>query len=161
MNNSTTNDATPEGDARYLEGFKVGERWVSPPTVITEAEIVAYALANDPQPMHMDPVAAMNGPFGGLVASGWQIAALSMRLFIQSGGYGKTPVVGMGIEELRWKKPVRPGDTLTVEREVVEVIRSDKQRDRGTIKTRVDVRNQSDEVVMTLYTLGRVPSRPS
>jgi acyl dehydratase len=161
MKNLGTIDAAAEGEPRYLEGFQVGERWVSPPTVITEAEIVAYGLANDPQPMHTDPVAAKSGPFGGLVASGWQIAALSMRLFIQSGGYGKTPVVGLGIEELRWRKPVRPGDTLTVEREVVEVTRSETQRDRGTIKTRVNVRNQADEIVMTLYTLGRVPARPS
>ena len=153
-------DVKSEGGLRYLEDFKVGERWVSTPTVITEAEIVAYGLANDPQPMHTDPVLAKSGPFGGLVASGWQIAALSMRLFIQSGGYGKTPVVGLGIDELRWKKPVRPGDTLTVEREVVEITRSEKQSDRGTIRTRVDVRNQSGEVVMTLVTLGRVPARP-
>lgn len=151
----------PEGQVRYLEDFKVGERWVSQPTVISEAEIVAYGLANDPQPMHTDPALAKSGPFGGLVASGWQIAALSMRLFIQSGGYGKTPVVGMGIDELRWKKPVRPGDTLTVEREVVEITRSEKQPDKGTIRTRVDVRNQAGEVAMTLYTLGRVPARPN
>lgn len=160
MKNSSTID-TVDGDApRYLEGFTVGERWVSAPTRITEAEIVAYGLANDPQPMHTDPVAAISGPFGGLVASGWQIAALSMRLFVQSGGYGKTPVVGLGIEALRWSKPVRPGDTLTVEREVVEVTRSATRPDRGTIKTRVHVRNQADEIVMTLYTLGRVPARP-
>ena len=145
---------------RYLEDFQVGERWVSAPTVLSEAEIIAYGLANDPQPMHTDPEAARSGPFGGLVASGWQVAALSMRLFIQSGGYGKTPVVGLGIEELRWLKPVRPGDTLTVEREVVEVTRSEKQPGKGTIRTRVNVRNQAGEVAMTLYTLGRVPARP-
>lgn len=161
MTDSNGTDAKAAGGLRYLEDFKVGERWASAPTVITEAEIVAYGLANDPQPMHTDPVLARSGPFGGLVASGWQIAALSMRLFIQSGGYGKTPVVGLGIEELRWLKPVRPGDTLTVEREVVEVSRSDKQPDRGTIRTRVNVRNQSGEVAMTLTTLGRVPARPN
>ena len=160
MKNSNGSDAKAGDELRYLEDFKVGERWVSAPTAITQAEIVAYGLANDPQPMHTDPELAKSGPFGGLVASGWQIAALSMRVFIQSGGYGKTPVVGLGIEELRWRKPVRPGDTLTVEREVVEIIRSETQSDRGTLRTRVNVRNQSDEVVMTLVTLGRVPARP-
>jgi acyl dehydratase len=145
--------------ARYLEDFQVGERWVSAPTQITEAEIVAYGLANDPQPMHTDPEWAKSGPFGGLIASGWQIAALSMRLFVQSGGYGKTPVIGMGIDELRWRKPVRSGDVLTVEREIVEVMLSTTHADRGTIRTRVSVRNQSGDVVMTLFTLGRVPAR--
>ena len=161
MKDSNRTDAKAEGAPRYLEDFQVGERWVSAPTVLSEGEIVAYGLANDPQPMHTDPELAKSGPFGGLVASGWQIAALSMRLFIQSGGYGKTPVVGLGIEELRWRKPVRPGDALTVEREVVEVARSETQPDRGTIRTRVSVRNQSGEVVMTLVTLGRVPARPN
>lgn len=156
---SSTTDANGSTEARYLESFSVGDRWVSKPTVLTEAEMIAYGIANDPQPMHTDPEAAQAGPFGGLVASGWQIAALSMRVFVQSGGYGKTPVVGMGIDELRWRKPVRPGDTLVVEREVVEVTRSESRPDRGMIRTRVNVRNQDDEIVMTLYTLGRVPAR--
>ena len=146
-------------NARYLEDFQVGERWVSAPTLITETEIVAYGLANDPQPMHTDPEWARTGPFGGLIASGWQIAALSMRLFVQSGGYGKTPVIGMGIDELRWRKPVRAGDVLTVEREIVDVMLSTTHADRGTIRTRVSVRNQSGDLVMTLFTLGRVPAR--
>ena len=161
MTNPNPTAANAGGELRYLEDFRVGERWVSAPAVLSEAEIIAYGLANDPQPMHTDPVAARSGPFGGLVASGWQVAALSMRLFIQSGGYGKTPVVGLGIEELRWKKPVRPGDTLTVEREVVEVTRNATRNDSGTIRTRVNMRNQNDEIVMTLYTLGRVPTRPA
>lgn len=158
MSITKTTDAA-SGAPRYLEGFRVGEKWISSPTVVTEAEIVAFAMANDPQPMHVDAAAAAAGPFDGLVASGWQIAALSMRVFIQSGGYGKTPVVGLGIDELRWRKPVRPGDALTVEREVVEVTRSNSRPDRGTIRTRVTVHNQDHEVVMTLYTLGRVPAQ--
>ncbi len=144
---------------RYLEDFQVGERWTSAPTVITEDEIIAFGRANDPQPMHTDPEAAKSGPFGGLVASGWQVAALSMRLFVQAGGYGRTPVVGLGIEELRWRQAVRPGDTLTVEREVVAVTRA-ASGDKGTIRTQVRMRNQAGEVVMSLHTLGRVPARP-
>ncbi|HEY4370424.1 MAG TPA: MaoC family dehydratase [Burkholderiales bacterium] len=161
MNSANANEVQAAGTVRYLEDFKVGERWLSAPTQISEAEIVAYGLANDPQPMHTDPAAAKEGLFGGLIASGWQIAALSMRLFIQAGGYGKTPVVGLGIDGLRWLKPVRPGDTLTVEREVVEITRSEKQPDKGTIRTCVNVRNQAGDVVMTLFTLGRVHARPS
>lgn len=160
---TTTDSIAPRAETdtppRYLEDFQVGERWTSAPTVISEAEIIAFALANDPQPMHTDPEAARNGPFGGLVASGWQIAALSMRLFVQAGGYGRTPVVGMGIDELRWRKAVRPGDTLTVAREVIDIVRAESG-DKGTLHTRVDVRNQFDEIVMSLRTLGRVPARP-
>jgi acyl dehydratase len=84
---------------------------------------------------------------------------LSMRLFIQSGGYGATPVVGMGVDELRWLKPVKPNDTLVCRRELVEIKRSEKRPDRGMLRTRVTVHNQNNEVVMSLYALGQVPAR--
>ncbi|MFW7347876.1 MULTISPECIES: MaoC family dehydratase [Pigmentiphaga] len=147
------------GEARCFEDFQVGERWISEPTVITEEEIIAFARANDPQPMHMDPEAARAGPFGTLIASGWQIAALSMRVFLQAGGYGKTPMVGMGLDELRWTKPVKAGDTLVVEREVIETVRSKSRPGMGMIRTRVTVRNQDGDAVMSLVSLGRVPAR--
>ena len=145
---------------RFFEDFSIGETWTSPAVVLTEADIIGFASANDPQPMHTDPVAAAAGRFGGLIASGWQVAALSMRLFIESGGYGETPVVGMGIDELRWKKPVRPGDTLHVVREVIDAQRSSRPG-YGVIRTRVSVINQNDETVMTLVSLGQVPARPA
>ena len=107
-----------------------------------------------------DPELAAQGPFGTLVASGWQIASLSMRVFVQAGGYGSTPVVGMGIDELRWLKPVRAGDQLTVTREIVELRRSESNPTRGIIRTQVTVRNQDGERAMTLVTTGRVPARP-
>lgn len=144
---------------RFFEDFRVGETWQSPPTPVAAEEIIAFGMANDPQPMHTDPEAAANSPFGGLVASGWHIAALSVRVFVKSGGYGATPVVGMGIDELRWQKPVRPGDTLTVFREIVELKRSETKPMQGLIRTRVTVRNQAGESVMTLLTNGRVPAR--
>ena len=122
---------------RYLEDFREGEVWTSEPVVLGEADMIAYAKANDPQPFHVDPVAAAHGPFGGLIASGWQIAALSMRLFLQAGGHGDSPIVGIGIDELRWRQVVRPGDTLRTTREIVEVRRSASRPDRGTIRTRV------------------------
>jgi acyl dehydratase len=96
--------------AKYLEDFREGEVWQSGSIVIGEDEMIAYAKANDPQPIHVDPDAARKGPFGGIIASGWQIAALSMRLFVEAGGHGDTPIVGIGIDELRWKQVVRPGD---------------------------------------------------
>jgi acyl dehydratase len=144
---------------KYLEDFREGEVWQSGSIVIGEDEMIAYARANDPQPFHVDPAAARNGPFGGIIASGWQIAALSMRLFIEAGGHGDTPIVGIGIDELRWKQVVQPGDTLRTIREIVEVRRSTSKPDRGTIRTRVTVLNQRDETVMTYFALGQVGAR--
>lgn len=145
---------------RYLEDFRAGEMWESGSVVIREEEMVAYARANDPQPFHVDPAAAARGPFGGLIASGWQVAALSMRLFLEAGGHGDTPIVGIGIDELRWKQVVRPGDALRTTREIVEVSRSASKPDRGTLRTRVTVLNQNDDVVMSYYALGQVRTRP-
>ncbi|WP_196258142.1 MaoC family dehydratase [Pelagibacterium limicola] len=145
--------------ARTFEDFIVGETWTSASVELTEAEIIAFARANDPQPMHTDPEAAKDGRFGGLIASGWQIAALSMRLFIDTGGYGATPVVGMGIDELRWKKPVRPGDRLHVVREVIDTQLSRSNPKYGVIRTRVSVINQDGETVMSLISMGQVPVR--
>ena len=145
--------------ARAFEDFAVGERWESPPVTISEADIVAFGQANDPQSIHCDPHAAAVSRFGGLIASGWQVAALSMRLFIEAGGYGETPVVGMGIDQLRWKKPVRPGDRLTVVREVVETQRSCSKPWFGIIRTEIQVINQDAEVVMSMISIGQVPAR--
>jgi acyl dehydratase len=144
---------------KYLEDFREGDLWQSGSVVLTEDEMIAYAKANDPQPMHVDPEAARDGPFDGIIASGWQIAALSWRLFIEAGGHGDTPIVGLGIDELRWKQVVRPGDTLRSTREIVEVRRSASRPDRGTIRTRVTVLNQRDETVMTYDALGQVRAR--
>jgi acyl dehydratase len=144
---------------KYLEDFREGEVWQSRSIVLGEDEMIAYAKANDPQLIHVDPDAAKNGPFGGIIASGWQIAALSMRLFVEAGGYGDTPIVGIGIDELRWRQVVRPGDTLRTTREIVELRRSASKPDRGVIRTRVTVLNQRDETVMTYYSLGQVRAR--
>jgi acyl dehydratase len=146
---------------RYLEDFQVGERWQSGPVSLSAEEIIAFGRANDPQPMHTDPGYGAASAFGSIIASGWQVAILSMRVFIAAGGYGKTPMLGMGIDELRWLKPVRPGDVLTVEREVVEVKRSESRPDRGTVRTRVVVKNEAGEPVLSLYSLGRIPARPA
>lgn len=147
--------------SRYLEDFEIGETWVSKTVEMVQDEMIAYAKQNDPQPMHTDPEKAAESRFGTIIASGWMIAALSMRLFIQGGGYGDTPVVGMGIDELRWRKPVRPGDVLKVTREVISAERSKSRPEYGVIRTKVSVSNQKDEVVMTLISLGQVPARPA
>ena len=146
---------------RYFEDIAIGETWVSKTYEMTQDEIISYALVNDPQPMHIDADAAANGHFGTVIASGWQIAALSMRLFIEGGGYGDTPTVGLGIDELRWRKPVRPGDVLKVTREVVGKERSKSRPEFGRIRTKVTVSNQDGEAVMTLLTTAQISARPA
>ena len=146
---------------RYFEDFTIGETWESRTVELSEDDIIRYARENDPQPMHTDPEAAAAGRFGGVIASGWQIAALSMRLFVEAGGYGKTPMVGMGIAELRWRRPVRPGDRLKVTREVVSTELHKTRPEYGIVRTKVTVSNQDDEAVMTLISLGQVPTRPA
>jgi len=144
---------------RYLEDIAIGETWTSPSIVLTQEEIIAFGKANDPQPMHTDPAAAAQGRFGGLIASGWQVAALSMRLFIEAGGYGETPVIGLGIDELRWKKPVRPGDRLHTVREVIETRRSRSKPGFGIVRTRVRVMNQDGDIVLSMVAVGQISTR--
>ncbi|MFY9509930.1 MAG: MaoC family dehydratase [Rubrivivax sp.] len=144
---------------RHFEDFQIGERWQSAPTTVSAEEILAFGRDFDPQPMHTDAAQAAAGPFQGLVASGWHIAALSMRVFVQAGGYGATPMVGLGIDELRWRAPVRAGDTLTVQREVAELRLSASNPGHGIVRTRVTVCNQDGLLVMTLTSAGRVPTR--
>lgn len=146
---------------RYFEDFTVGETWSSEPTLVSAEEIMAFGRAYDPQPMHTDPQWATQGPFGGLIASGWLIASLSVKVFVQAGGYGETPVVGLGIDELRWHRPVKAGDSIIVTRELVETRRSASNPDQGILRMRVTVRNQHGDVVMSLMTAGRVPSTPA
>src|ERR1700682_2931930 len=97
---------------RYFEDWKVGERLVTSSRTLQEAEIVAFAREYDPQDFHLDPEAAKNSPFGRLVASGWQTTALTMRLIVESGIFGRHGGIGLGVDELRWLQTVYPGGTL-------------------------------------------------
>src|ERR1700754_2664999 len=106
---------------RYLEDLQPGEKWRSEAVTIDAQEVIDFGLRFDPQPFHTDPEAALASPFGGLVASGWHLAALAMRLCVKARLFGETPIVGVGADELRWLQPVRPGDTVHVERELVEI----------------------------------------
>ncbi|HEV3104164.1 MAG TPA: MaoC family dehydratase [Trinickia sp.] len=142
---------------RYLEDLEIGEKWLSPEVAITEQDIVNFASHYDPQPFHLDAQAAKASPFGGLVASGWQLASLAMRLCVQARSFGDTPVVGLGVDELRWHLPVRPGDAVHVEREVVEILEVPDKPKRGTVKSRIDLKNQRGELVMRMYGLASVP----
>jgi acyl dehydratase len=131
-------------------------------TVTVDAEAVkTFAAEFDPQPFHLDEEAARASFFGGLVASGWHTAALSMKLL--AGGELKIVggLIGLGVEELRWPRPVRPGDVLRVESEVLGLRPSESKPDRGIVRMRNTTLNQDGQVVMVQVVTMIVPRRPS
>ncbi len=134
-------------DQRYLDDLSPGQRFVTPGITLTEAEIIDFALRYDPQPFHLDVVAAAQSPYGGLIASGFQTFALCFRLFIQSGMLQKSSIGSPGCDELRWYAPVRPGDTLHSEVEVLDVRPSRTKPDRGIARLQYRALNQRGEVV--------------
>ena len=144
----------------YLDDFKVGDEFASPGMTITDTQIIEFALKFDPQPFHVDVTAATAGPFGGLIASGFHTAALSFRLFWQTGVLGDASLGSPGFDELRWLKPVRPGDTLRVVAKVLEVRRSSSKPDRGAVKMAYTTSNQHGDAVMTLVAIQLVKARP-
>ena len=137
-------------DNRYLDDLFPGQHFKTPGITLTEADIIDFALRYDPQPFHLDVNAAAESPYGGLIASGFQSLALCFRLFIQSGMLAESSMGSPGIDELRWLAPVRPGDTLHTEIEVIEVRPSKSKLDRGIARLRYHAVNQRGEVVLTL-----------
>ncbi len=153
---------TNGGDAEprlYLEDLRVGQRFASGTHAVDESQIRAFATEFDPQPFHLDHQAARASLFGGLAASGWHTAAITMRLLVDSGLPLAGGIVGAG-GEISWPKPTRPGDVLRVESEVLEIRPSRSRPDRGMATIRSDTRNQQDEVVQTLVARLVVPCRP-
>jgi acyl dehydratase len=145
----------------YFEDVQVGSRHATPPVQVTEAAILAFARAYDPQPMHLDREAAERGPFHGLIASGWHTAALVMRLVAAARPFGDTEVLGLGVEQLQWPNPVRPGDTIQSESEVVATRPSKSNPAYGIVKLAVTTRNQNGDVVMIHSPSCWVPRRPA
>ena len=136
-------------DSRYLDDLTPGQRFNSPGLTLTEAEIIDFAWRYDPQPFHLDANAAAESPYGGLIASGFQSLAICFRLFIQSGLFADSSLGSPGIDELRWLAPVRPGDTLHSEIEVLEARPSKSKPDRGIARLRYHAVNQRGEVVLS------------
>lgn len=123
------------------------------------AAIRAFAAEYDPQPFHLDEEAARTSVFGRLVASGWHTMALTMRMLVEGGLQPAWGLIGLGADELRWPRPVEPGDVLQAEWEVIEVRTSSSRPDRGIARCRITTRNQRGEVVLTLITTVLVPRR--
>ncbi|MEM7172765.1 MAG: MaoC family dehydratase [Pseudomonadota bacterium] len=138
---------------RYFEDFQVGERFQSRGATISESQILDFALLYDPQPFHIDKLAAETGPFGGLSASGFQTLALAFRLFYQEKIINACSLGSPGLDELRWTRPVRPGDTITVGAEVLEKRLSESRPDRGILRMGYVVTNQDGETVMTFQAI--------
>lgn len=144
--------------ARYLDDLQVGDRFTSAEQALDEAQIKAFALQFDPQPFHLDDEAAKATLFGGLAASGWHTAALTMRLMVAGGMPLAGGIVGAG-GEISWPKPTRPGDVLHVESEVLSITPSRSRPDRGMALVRSETRNQHGDVVQLLVAKLVVPRR--
>jgi acyl dehydratase len=144
---------------RYLEDFAVGQTFSSGRLRIDAEQIKTFAAAFDPQPFHLDAEAARDTIFRGLAASGWHTAAVTMRLLVESDFTPAGGIVGAGFEECRWPRPVRPGDELRVESEVLEVRPSQSRLDQGLIKVRTTTLNQHGEAVQVLIGNLMIPRR--
>lgn len=143
----------------YLDDLHAGDRFVSGEHALDEAQIKSFAAQFDPQPFHLDDEAAKATMFGGLAASGWHTAALTMRLMVGGGLRLAGGIIGAG-GDISWPKPTRPGDTLHVESEVVSVTPSRSRPDRGMVVVRSETRNQRDDVLQLQIFKLVVPRRP-
>jgi acyl dehydratase len=155
MTNADILDAAP---VFYLEDFYVGQRFTSGSHLVDEAQIKRFASEFDPQPFHLDAAAAKATLSGGLAASGWRTAVITMSLLVQGGLPIAGGIIGLG-GELSWLKPTRPSDRLDVVSEIVEVTPSRSQPDRGTVRVRSETRNQHGEAVQTFTARLLVPKR--
>ena len=147
--------------ATYFEDLTVGQAWQAGSHTVTAEEIVRFARQFDPQPFHVDEAAAARSPFGGLVASGWHTASLAMRLMVDGILADARSFGSPGVDELRWLRPVRPGDTLSLHLEVVAVTPSQSKPDRGSVKVRYQLSNQRGELVLRMVGLGIFARRPA
>ncbi|MDE2164791.1 MAG: MaoC family dehydratase [Alphaproteobacteria bacterium] len=145
----------------YFEDFKVGDRFVTPGKTLTEKEIIDFARVYDPQEFHLDPVAAKQTIYGGLIASGFQTLAFGFRLVYDTGILTAASMGSPGFDELRWLKPVRPGDTLHVEMEVTESRPSQSKPDRGIMRAAYRYLNQKGEAVLTYTAMHLLKRKPA
>ncbi|MDE1967629.1 MAG: MaoC family dehydratase [Alphaproteobacteria bacterium] len=146
---------------RYFDDFKVGDKFATATKTVTQDMIVEFAKVYDPQLFHLDPVAAKQTHFGGLIASGFQTLALGFRLIWDTGIFAASSMGSPGFDDLRWLKPVRPGDTLRVEMEVTESRPSQSKPDRGIVRGAYRYVNQNGEAVLTFNSMHLLKRRPA
>jgi acyl dehydratase len=153
-----TDFAVPAED-RYFEDYVPGAVFEYGDIPVTQAEIIEFARRFDPQQMHVDPEAAARGRFGGLIASGWHTAAMMMRLIVDNFLPRAASLASPGIDELRWLKPVRPGDVLRIRVTVLEATPSRSRPDRGTVRSLVEVLNQDGDIVTSMKPMNIIRRR--
>ena len=143
---------------RYFDDLKVGDRFQSERLEVKEKELIEFAHKFDPQMFHLNRKSAERTIFKGLIASGWHTAAMTMRLFVQTLNFAEG-AIGLGVDELRWPNAVRPGDTLRVETEIVDLRLSRSKPTHGIVRLRNVTTNQRGEVVQTMLASAMVPRR--
>ena len=144
---------------RYFEDYEPGAVHEFGGIAVEEEEIISFARRFDPQPFHTDPIAAKQTVFGGLIASGWHTASLTMRLLVDNYVSRVASLGSPGVDEIRWLKPVRPGDTLSIRVTIVEAQRSRSKPNQGLVRSFTETLNQHGEAVMTMKGAGMVRSR--
>lgn len=145
--------------ARYLHDFTIGDTFESGSYTLTEEESLAFARSYDPQPFHLYAGEAARSIFHDLVVSGWQTAAITMRLIVDSGVLRETGIIGTGIDDLRWLAPVKPGDTLRVRGEVLDLLQWPGNPNRGTLRVKLLTLNQDGVAVLSQVANLMLPVR--
>jgi acyl dehydratase len=146
-------------EERYFDDFAPGERFVTRGVTLTESMIIGFSMTYDPQPFHIDVEAARQSHYGGLIASGFQTLALGFRMVLETGIFRAASMGSPGFDELRWLRPVRPGDTLHTELEVKEKTPSRSKLDRGILRVAYSIRNQTGEEVLTFLSMHLLKRR--
>jgi acyl dehydratase len=144
---------------RFFEDYPVGEVAEFGDHLVTEAEIIGFASRYDPQPFHIDPQAAAGSIYGGLIASGWMTGACAMRMLVDHYLSPQSSLGSPGIDEMRWLRPVRPGDRLRMRVTVLDAQRSRSKPDRGIVRFLQEVLDQQGCTVMTLKGMGMYKAR--
>jgi acyl dehydratase len=147
-------------DDRWFSDYRPGAVYEYGYATLTTGELLDFARKFDPQPIHIDPDYAEKGPFGGLIASGWHTAGLMMRLLADHYLSKVASLASPGLDELRWPHPVRPGDRLRLRTTILETRESRSKPDRGVVRTRGEMLNQNDEIVLSMIAVNMVSKRP-
>jgi len=153
------NDFSVPIDDRYFEDYTPGAVYEYGYVTVSEAEILDFARVFDPQPIHVDPAFAAQGPFHGLIASGWHTAGIMMRLIVDHYLSRVASLASPGVDELRWPAPLRPGDSVRLRVTTVEARRSRSKPDRGLVRTQAELITQNDETVLTLTAMNLLRTR--
>ena len=144
---------------RYFEDYVVGSVYEFGIIAVTEVEVIEFAKRYDPQPFHIDPEAAKSGHFGGIISSGWLTVSLSMRLLVDNYVSSVASLGSPGVNDLKWLKPVRPGDELSIKVTILDARRSRSKPYQGMVNIFLETLNKKREVVMTMQSVGMVLCR--